>query len=323
MIAREPRPQFFDVPRPRLLLVASTGGHLSQLVRLAEREQVSDDSVWLTFDSPQSRALLADRSVLWTDYVAPRDARGTLRAYRKLSKSLDPRHFAGAISTGAAVAVAGLGWAKRHGLPTVYVESVSRTDGPSLSGRIVRKLGIARTYTQHSSWASRDWSPTRSVLQDVRRERADVDLNLESPLKILVTLGTIRPYRFDALVDRVKQITMPGDNIVWQLGETTRDDLPGAVHNLIPADELLQHALNADAVITHSGVGTILQMLDHEISPVVVPRRMERGEHVDDHQTQIWNLLRDSEIAHPVEVESLTRETLITAASSRTVGCPQ
>lgn len=311
---------FFPRGRKRLLLIASTGGHLTQLVRLAEREGAAADSVWVTFDSPQSRSLLAGRAVLWVDYVAPRDLRGTAAAYRRIGAQLDPSRFDGAMSTGAAVGVAGLAWAKRHGLPTVYVESVSRTQGPSLTGKIVRSLGLARTtFTQHPHWASDAWRHTDSVLQQYSMEDRTQPVRTIQPLKILVTLGTIRPYRFDRLIDRIVDITVPDDEIIWQLGYTARTGLSGEIHGLMPTDELIERARDADVVLTHAGVGTILQMLDHGVSPVVVPRRKAWNEHIDDHQLQIWQLLNDSNIGYPAEVADLTRETLAAAASSRVI----
>ncbi|MHA3683349.1 glycosyltransferase [Leucobacter sp. HY1910] len=298
-------------------MVASTGGHLSQLVRLAERENAADDSVWVTFDSPQSRSMLRGKRVLWVDYIAPRDLRGTVKAYRHISANLNPRDFDGVLSTGAAVAVAGLAWARRHYVPAVYVESVSRTDGPSLTGRIVQKLRLAELYTQHASWASAKWQLTPSVLNDFAADTPRPLSGERAGLKVLVTLGTIKPYRFDSVVDRLVDITGPEDEIVWQLGETSRSGLQGRSHDLMPADQLLAEAKAADVVVTHSGVGTILQMLDSGISPVVVPRLKERGEHIDDHQLQIWRLLDEAGIGSPVQVQDLSRDTLTSAASKR------
>ena len=42
----------------KLLLCASTGGHLWQLDRIARAFDVSDDSLWVTFDTDQTRSLL-------------------------------------------------------------------------------------------------------------------------------------------------------------------------------------------------------------------------------------------------------------------------
>lgn len=309
----------FGREQPRLLLAASTGGHLTQLHALARAAGVSEHATWVTFDSPQSRDLLRDQRVVWVDYIAPRDLRGTLRARRQLARDLAGARFDGVVSTGAALAVAAFLWGRAQQLPRRYVESVSRTDGPSLTGRIVRALRLADTFSQHASWASPAWPQASSVLRGyARRPRRDAP-GSDRPLRILVTLGTIRPYRFDRLVDRVLAITGPDDEITWQLGVTERAGLPGDAAALIPQGELLDAARAADVVITHSGVGTILQLLGEGISPVVVPRRRQHREHIDDHQLQIWQLLADSRVAHPVEVEDLSRASLLAAARHDTV----
>lgn len=301
----------------KLLLLASTGGHLAQLVRMVDAQGVSADSVWVTFDSPQSRSLLEGRKVFWVDYIAPRDYVGVYRSYRQIQNSIDPRGFEGVLSTGAALAVSGFIWARKHRIPSTYIESVSRTDGPSLTGKIVQKTHLARTFTQHGTWANDSWKQVLSVMQHFTKYRGEFNSS-ERPLKVLVTLGTIRPYRFDSLVDRICSIVPSSAEITWQLGVTHRKDLPGEIHELIEAEEFLKLAIEADVVITHSGVGTILQLLDHGICPVVVPRHKSRNEHVDDHQLQIWQLLRDADIAVPVEVIDLTLDKMIEAASMRT-----
>jgi len=48
---------------------------------------------------------------------------------------------------------------------------------------------------------------------------------------------------------------------------------------------LLGCAREAVVVATQEGVGTVMQLLDWGIWPVVLGRRVHRGEYVDDHQT--------------------------------------
>lgn len=304
--------------RHPLLLLASTGGHLAQLVRMADSQGASDDSLWVTFESPQSRSLLASRNVLWVDYVAPRDFKALARAYAGLREKVDPDRVDGVISTGAGLALAGFAWARKHRLPSAYIESVSRTGGPSLTGRIVSGMRLASTFTQHESWAGGRWALVPSVMREFERVSTSAPRE-DRPLRILVTLGTIRPYRFDSLVEKVSSVLHDADVVTWQLGETTRTDVVGRSHTLMSADDFLAEARAADVVITHSGVGTILQLLDNGISPVVVPRRRARGEHVDDHQMQIFTLLSEANVSVPTEVADLTRETLLLAASTATI----
>jgi UDP-N-acetylglucosamine transferase subunit ALG13 len=301
----------------RMLLVASTGGHLAQLTRLAKAYGADPASTWVTFDSPQSRSLLAEANVLWVDYVQPRDWRSAYRAYRTLEATLDAEEIDCVLSTGAGLALAGFLWARMHRKPAAYIESVSRTNGPSLTGRIVQMLNLATTHTQHASWAGKRWDLVPSVMQQYVR----IHQGSAAPrraLKVFVTLGTIRPYRFDSLVDSMKRVLTESDSVTWQLGATPRKDLPGEIVTQSSASDFMRMATEADVVVTHAGVGTLLQLLDAGISPVVVPRRRERGEHVDNHQLQIFELLDESNVGWPIEVDAISREILESAATSRT-----
>ncbi|WP_345801559.1 glycosyltransferase [Microbacterium sp. AZCO] len=302
-----------DTPR-KLLLAASTGGHIAQLVRLAPGLGATDDSLWISFDSPQTRSLLAGRRTLMVPYIRPRDWKSTGEAFRLIRRALAEEGFEAAVSTGAALALAALPAARMSGIPTLYIESVSRVQGPSLSGRILYGLRGTEMRSQHRSWAHGRWGVHPSVLETFTTTTREVDP--ARPLKIFVTLGTIEGYRFDSLVDAVLASGLAGPETTWQLGYTTRDDaLPGRAVAQMDAADFDRTAREADVVITHSGVGTILGLLEMGIYPVAVVRRSARKEHVDDHQEQIAALLRETGIGSAVEVEGLTADLLRDAAT--------
>lgn len=56
-------------------------------------------------------------------------------------------------------------------------------------------------------------------------------------------------------------------------------------------DEMLECFREADVVITHAGVGSILCARREGHVPLVVPRRHELGEHVDEHQAELTRAL--------------------------------
>ena len=62
------------------LLVASEGGHLAELNLLSKGISPAEDRVWVTFDNPQSRSLLAGEVVHFAPFVGSRDLVGTARA---------------------------------------------------------------------------------------------------------------------------------------------------------------------------------------------------------------------------------------------------
>ncbi|MHA3702241.1 glycosyltransferase [Jatrophihabitans sp. YIM 134969] len=299
----------------RFLFVASTGGHLEQLARISTRFDVDDESLWITFDSVQSRSLLAGKRCFFVPYVAPRDWAGTIRALAAVLRRIDVSQYDHVVSTGAAVAVGVLPALRLRGLPATYIESVSRTDGPSLTGRILAASHMVQLRTQHESWARRRWKPTASVFATYRSEPVEAP-TVENP-RLFVTLGTIRPYRFDSLLDAVRDTPFADTRTTWQVGESGgRTDLPGQVVDYLDGRGMDDQLEQADVVVTHAGVGSVLKMVDRGIYPVVVPRRRARGEHVDDHQAQICGLLQRLGLAEVVEAPDLDADT-ITAALRR------
>lgn len=131
---------------PRGLLVASSGGHLLQLVHLASGLPEIDWQ-WVAFDTPDARHLLAGRAVVYSHHPTNRNIRNLVRnthlAWRLISQQR-PRIV---ISTGAGVAVPFLWIGRIFGARVIYVESFARTEGLSLTGRLVRPV-VHRLFVQ-------------------------------------------------------------------------------------------------------------------------------------------------------------------------------
>ena len=124
-------------PRLHLLLVASTGGHLAQLLQLRSWWS-QHDRTWVTFDKPDARSTLEGEHVVHayhpTTRHLPNLARNGLLA-RNLMKQVRPDVV---ISTGAGVALPFFMAARRHRIPTVYLEVYDRIDSTTMTGRLCR-----------------------------------------------------------------------------------------------------------------------------------------------------------------------------------------
>lgn len=123
----------------RVLLVASNGGHLYQLVQLREL-WARDARHWVTFDKPDARSLLAGEDVTYAFHPTNRHlgnlVRNALLAARVLRR-LRPRAI---VTTGAGVAVPFCYLGRLLGARVVYIESFARTTHPSLTGRLVHPI---------------------------------------------------------------------------------------------------------------------------------------------------------------------------------------
>lgn len=308
--------QFTDIfgEQPKVLWVASSGGHVAEAHRIEKLLGVNPDSIWVTFDVPQTRSLLDDRRVAHVDYVAPRDIKAAARAGKQIRRIAKTEEFDFVISTGAAIGFVGLPiLAITSRTPVVYIESLARSQGPSLTGRIMRRAPRVRTLTQYPSWEHGHWNYTGTILDSFAAAQRPTDREVR---KIFVTLGTIRPYRFDRLVDAVLEVLEPADEVTWQLGVTSRTDLPGDAHAELSGEEMNRLMAESHVIITHSGVGSILASLELGKSPIVAVRRDKHGEHVDDHQQFVADVVSERGLARILDLDEPSRSTLTAVAST-------
>jgi UDP-N-acetylglucosamine:LPS N-acetylglucosamine transferase len=134
------------LPRSDLLLVCSTGGHLLQLVALrACWERYS--RAWVTFDKSDARSLLADETVVYAYGPTNRSLRNLLRNLAVAWRVVAQVRPSVLLTTGAGVAVPFAWVARFRGAKVVYVESLARIEGPSLSYRLVAPVA-SRRYVQ-------------------------------------------------------------------------------------------------------------------------------------------------------------------------------
>jgi UDP-N-acetylglucosamine:LPS N-acetylglucosamine transferase len=129
----------FPTDPKHVLLVASSGGHLAQLLALRPWWEQRARS-WVTFDTPDARSQLSDESVTWAYFPTTRNApnllRNTALAARRLP-ALDPDLV---VSNGAAVAVPFFVMARILGIPTVYIEVFDRLESRTVTGRLCRPI---------------------------------------------------------------------------------------------------------------------------------------------------------------------------------------
>jgi beta-1,4-N-acetylglucosaminyltransferase len=125
--------------KPRALLVCSPGGHLQQM--LALRPAWADmDVSWATLASTDVEHILREEDVALGHGPTNRSIKNLLRNLLFAHRLLRRRDPDVILSTGAALAVPFFLLGRLRGTRLVYVESLTRTEGPSLTGRLVAPL---------------------------------------------------------------------------------------------------------------------------------------------------------------------------------------
>ncbi len=117
---------------------------------------------------------------------------------------------------------------------------------------------------------------------------------------IFVSLGT-QDKPFNRIIDYVISLKenlkeIKSEKIIIQLGQTKllKSDIERikSLENIIIYDMLKPEKMkdiikDADIIITHAGVGTIMECLERNKEIIVVPRKVENLEHVNNHQEEI------------------------------------
>jgi UDP-N-acetylglucosamine transferase subunit ALG13 len=115
----------------------------------------------------------------------------------------------------------------------------------------------------------------------------------EHPL-IFVTVGTHQD-PFTRLLDALAPLD--DSELVVQHGSAPPPPGVARAEAYMPFDQMVECFRAAEKVITHAGVGSILCASREGHTPLVVPRRHDLGEHVDDHQAQIARKLEELGLA--------------------------
>lgn len=106
---------------------------------------------------------------------------------------------------------------------------------------------------------------------------------------ILVLLGT-QNNSFHRLLKEIQKNIDNGnikEEVVVQRGYTKFESKDMRMYIQLPIDEIKKLIDEADLVITHGGVGSIVTALEENKKVIAVPRLKKYSEHVNDHQLDI------------------------------------
>lgn len=105
---------------------------------------------------------------------------------------------------------------------------------------------------------------------------------------IFVTVGTGNTYGFDRLIKKMDEISGKiNEEVIMQIGCTEYRPKNAKFFVFIEKDNLKELCNNSRIIVCHSGIGSILTAMSFNKPTVIVPRRKEHNEHVDNHQMDI------------------------------------
>ena len=123
----------------KLLLVCTSGGHFSTMRSLKSFWSVHE-RVWVTDLKKDTEILKDNEKVHWLPYQAPRDLLALILNIPKTLRIICIEKPDLIISTGASLAINFAFIAKLFGIKFLYIESISRAEELSVTGKIVYLL---------------------------------------------------------------------------------------------------------------------------------------------------------------------------------------
>ena len=124
---------------------------------------------------------------------------------------------------------------------------------------------------------------------------------------IFVTVGT-QDWSFKRLIEAVEKAVIDKkitDEVIVQAGNTKYESEHVKILNYIPFEEFTSFMDKADIIITHGGVGSILNAVKLGKKVIAVPRLAKYNEHVNDHQLQVIKKMTDDGYILSTEDETL------------------
>lgn len=108
---------------------------------------------------------------------------------------------------------------------------------------------------------------------------------------ILVTVGT-QPQNFSRLIKKSDNLN---EDLLIQLGNTKYE----TKHKSFSfTNNFMSYVQDAEIIITHGGVGTIMNALKLNKKIIVLPRLKKFNEHINDHQLEICLYLEKNKLAY-------------------------
>jgi UDP-N-acetylglucosamine--N-acetylmuramyl-(pentapeptide) pyrophosphoryl-undecaprenol N-acetylglucosamine transferase len=294
--------------RPVVFLATSSGGHID-LLYAVRRAFAGYRRVWVVQPSQRGELLAADGEVVHT---LPKYDRHPIRGHFlgniiKAARIVLRERPRLVVTSGAGITVPFCLFTRLTGGKVIFVETMARVTGPSVSGKALSRL------------ASRVLVQWPEALGAYRRARLCHPALLEAvtgdaPARgygTFVAVGT-HSQQFDRLLEMVDRAVARGvlpTPVVAQGGVSRYRPRHYELRDWLTPDEVERAVQNAEHVVSHAGSGLVSCALRAGRRPMVLPRLSGCGEHFDDHQTQIVAKLAELDLVVKLE-DDIDEESL-------------
>lgn len=120
---------------------------------------------------------------------------------------------------------------------------------------------------------------------------------------IFITVGS-QKFQFDRLLKEIDRLIdekqIKSEEVFAQIGYSTYEPRFYPYKKFLNKEEFLNLIDKSEIIITHGGTGSIINGVKKEKKVIGVPRMVEHGEHVDNHQFEIIEQFKNSNLIYGV-----------------------
>lgn len=84
------------------------------------------------------------------------------------------------------------------------------------------------------------------------------------------------------------------EEVIMQIGYTEYEPVNAEWFKFKDIDDIKEYYKKANIIVAHAGAGTLLDSFSFKKFVVTVPRRKKYGEHIDDQQLELTEVLEES-----------------------------
>lgn len=264
----------------KICFIASGGGHLEELSDLIEHFSKYDHYIVTEQEIHKWKKNI---------HIILHIKRSIIRLIKNIFQSLiifikmRPEVI---ITTGSIECLPTVFFAKSLKIPIIYIESYCRIHELSKTGKVMKYL---------ASYFFCQWKNLEKYGSNIRYCGPIFNLSFKpSPVNkitsIFIITGTAA-FQFNRVLEIINNLIKnhhPEIKVVAQIGHISKfksekiKTIP-----IFPKDTLEKLICDADVIISHAGIGTIINVLKKNKPLIVVPRQQRYNEAIDDHQLEI------------------------------------
>ena len=289
----------------KICLACSSGGHLSEMMELKE-VYGRYNYFFVTYRSADTIELAEKEKVHFLTNPHRHPILTILNFLQSFKRFIKEKPDI-VMTTGAGVALPMCYIAKLFRKRIIFIESFCRVEKPSLFGRLIYPIANL-TIVQ--------WKPLLNYYKEAKYggpifnfSSDNVD-KAEIKNRIFVTVGTLST-GFDRLlkeIDMLIEKRVIRENVIAQIGSSKYTPKNYEWFRFTSKEVFWDTMKESKIVITHGGVGSITNALKFNKRTIVVPRRKEFGEVVNDHQLEITRELeRQGKIIAVYDIQDLEK----------------